>query len=416
MLVLAIDTCDARGSVALLDGQNVLATAVHDSSEDYSTWLLPVVKRVLDSAGRRLTDVELYAAAAGPGSFTGIRIALTTVKAWNEVFHNPIAAVSRLEALAIQAVGSEASCAAPPTFVAASCDAQRGQLYAAVYRRIDEGDEGTSESPRQSALQRIGDEAVVSPSELIRWTADQAGDARVAWVTLDSDPLTGDPAWQERVTRGEVLEQLSPVLAPAIGKIALQLAERHQLTDALLLDANYIRRPDAEVKFKGYSKPASAPEQKKVTAHRVRAFERADASAVAQLAANSPQAAQWVESSYAEMLDVGYRAWVAVAADGRDQNAAIRGFIITRGVHPDAEILNLAVASEHRRTGTGSALLQAAIGELSSAKVQRVYLEVRASNSAAISFYKKHLFRGTGARPAYYQAPVEDALLMERVL
>jgi len=411
-----MDTCDARGSVALLDGQNVLATAIHDNGEDHSTWLLPAVKRVLDSAGRKLTDVQLYAAAAGPGSFTGIRIALTTVKAWSEVFHKPIAAVSRLEALAIQAVGSAVSSAAPPTFVAASCDAQRGQLYAAVYRRLGERGEATSESPWQSALQRIGDEAVVSPSELIRWTADQTGDATVAWVSLDPASLGADPGWQERAAKGEILEQLSPVLAPAIGKIALQLAERHQLTDALLLDANYIRRPDAEVKFKGYSKPEIAPQEKKVFAHRIRAFERADASAVAQLAATSPQAAQWPESSYAEMLNAGYRAWVAVAADGGSNAGAITGFLITRTVAPDAEILNLAVEPRYRRTGTASALLHAAIGELASAKVQRVYLEVRASNSAAISFYKRHLFRGTGVRPAYHQHPVEDALLMERAL
>src|SRR5271157_4710992 len=108
-----MDTCDARGSVALLDGQNVLATAIHDNGEDYSTWLLPAVNRVLSAAGHKLTDVDLYAAAAGPGSFTGIRIALTTVKAWNEVLGKPIAAVSRLEALAVQAVGSGDSGAAP---------------------------------------------------------------------------------------------------------------------------------------------------------------------------------------------------------------------------------------------------------------------------------------------------------------
>src|SRR5271163_4211609 len=107
---------------------------VHDSPEDYSSWLLPAVQRALDAAGRKVTDVVIYAAAAGPGSFTGIRIALTTVKAWNEVFRKPVAAVSRLEAFAVQAVGSAASAAAPE-FVAAYSDAQRGQLYGAVYHR-----------------------------------------------------------------------------------------------------------------------------------------------------------------------------------------------------------------------------------------------------------------------------------------
>jgi tRNA threonylcarbamoyladenosine biosynthesis protein TsaB len=243
VLILSLDTCDARGSVALLDAQSVLATAVHDSAEDYSVWLLPAVDRVLATAGCKLPQVDLYAAAAGPGSFTGIRIALTTVKAWSEVYRKPIAPVSRLEALALQAKGGDP--AVSPKFVVASCDAQRGQLYAALYQRTGE------------TLERLGDEAVVSPAELIASAAAAAGDHPVAWVTLDTAPMAADPAWQARAARGGILEQVPSLLAPAIAQIALQLAAQNRLTDALQLDANYIRRPDAEVKWKGYSRPAS---------------------------------------------------------------------------------------------------------------------------------------------------------------
>ncbi len=224
-----------------MEGQIVLSSAQHDSGEDYSTWLLPAIDRVLNAAGRRIADVGIYAAAAGPGSFTGIRIALTTVKAWNEVFGKPIAAVSRLEAFAVQAVGSSDS--PRPEFVAAWCDAQRGQLYGALYRR-----EGASH-------QAMGDARVVTPGELIQWAAEVAGDHPVAWVSPDPASLAGDPGWQERLARGEVLEQVPRFVAPAIAKIAVQLAAQNRLTEALSLDANYIRRPDAEVKWKGYSKP-----------------------------------------------------------------------------------------------------------------------------------------------------------------
>jgi len=241
VLILAIDTCDAYGSVALVEEQRVLASAQHQTAEDYSTWLLPAVDGVLAAAGRKLTDVAIYAAAAGPGSFTGIRIALTTVKVWNEVFGKPVAAVSRLEAFAVQAMG--ASVASPPEFVAAYSDAQRGQLYGAVYRR-----DGSSLGP-------LGEERVVSPAELLGWAEELAGNHPVAWVSPDPAPLAGEPAWQERASKGELLEQVPRLVAPAIARIATQLAERGRLTDALMLDANYIRRPDAEVKWKGYSKP-----------------------------------------------------------------------------------------------------------------------------------------------------------------
>jgi [ribosomal protein S18]-alanine N-acetyltransferase len=143
----------------------------------------------------------------------------------------------------------------------------------------------------------------------------------------------------------------------------------------------------------------------------IRAFEPADAAAVAQLAAASPQAAQWSEQSYAKLLDSGYAGWVAVGAD-----TALGGFIITRLIATEAEILNLAVAAQHRRAGVASALLESALGSFALANVRRVYLEVRASNAPAITFYQKLLFTITGKRPSYYQYPTESAVLMEMIL
>src|SRR5260370_42320803 len=97
MILLAIDTCDARGSVAVVRDGAVLKVVVHGSQEDYSTWLLAAVRECLAGAGLKMEEVDAYAAAAGPGSFTGVRGGLTAVKAWAEVYGKKIAAVSRLE-------------------------------------------------------------------------------------------------------------------------------------------------------------------------------------------------------------------------------------------------------------------------------------------------------------------------------
>jgi tRNA threonylcarbamoyladenosine biosynthesis protein TsaB len=240
VLILAIDTCDARGSVSLLDVSGAVFSVVHEDAEDYSTWLLPAVDRVLARAGRRFSEVTLYAAAAGPGSFTGIRVGLTTVKAWNEVFRVPIAAVSRLEALAMQAKGAGERL---PRFVAACFVAQRREMFGGVYRRDGE------------FLTRQGVETVVTPGGLITWATEEAKGEAVAWVCLEAGVLAGEAAWQERERRGEVLEVLEPVVAPAIARMAVQLTAQNKLTDALGLDANYILRPHAEVQWKGYTKP-----------------------------------------------------------------------------------------------------------------------------------------------------------------
>ena len=128
MIVLAIDTCDSRGSVASLRNGDVSKVVVHESQEDYSTWLLPAVRECLECSGLQMVDVDAYVVAAGPGSFTGVRVALTTIKAWSEVYGKKIMAVSRLEALAAEAAWGTA-------FVAAFANAQRGQIFGAVYRR-----------------------------------------------------------------------------------------------------------------------------------------------------------------------------------------------------------------------------------------------------------------------------------------
>jgi tRNA threonylcarbamoyladenosine biosynthesis protein TsaB len=230
--ILALDTCDARGGLALLQDSSVLHIEPHTTAEDYSIWLIPATARLLSSAKLTLGEIELYAAAAGPGSFTGVRVGLTAVKAWSEVFSTPIAAVSRLEALATRSTGS-----AP--FVAATVDARRNQIFAALYGR----DEAT--------LTRVGDDQVIAPNEFLDWCAAQARSNRIDWVSTDASCVTSADLWRTREASGEMIEQVSAFLAPSIGQIGYRLAQQNKLSDALSLDANYVRRCDAELFRKG---------------------------------------------------------------------------------------------------------------------------------------------------------------------
>src|SRR2546429_6257472 len=96
--------------MAVVRDEAVLKVVAHDSQEDYSSWLLPAVRECLEGSEVRMEDVDAYAAAAGPGSFTGVRVGLATVKAWSEVYGKRIVAVSRLEALAVGGPGGPALC------------------------------------------------------------------------------------------------------------------------------------------------------------------------------------------------------------------------------------------------------------------------------------------------------------------
>lgn len=235
MIILALDTCDSRGSVAVLRNEEVLKTIAHEGTTEYSIWLLPAVEEALKSARVEMRDVELFAVASGPGSFTGVRMGLTTVKAWSEVYGKGIASVSRLEAMASEAPRES-------EYVAAFFDAHRDQLYAGLFRRQGE------------AVGLVEEEMVAAPADFLSWVGQRVQKERVNWISMDPEKMTVQEAWQARLRTGESVGVCSKVLAPAIGKIGRVRALEGQLTDVLRLDAEYVRRPDAEVFWKDPSK------------------------------------------------------------------------------------------------------------------------------------------------------------------
>lgn len=216
----------------MLQDDAALAISNHQSGEDYSSWLLPAVADVLTKAALRMGDVDVFAVASGPGSFTGSRIGLTTVKAWGEVYGNPIVAVSRLELLVWHARGAT-------DYVASWADARRGQVFGAVYRRRGDG------------LERIGDELVMEPGKFIETVAELAGGERIAWASSDVECMFEQKEWKARKELNEGFELVSGFLGVGIARMAAKAAELGRYTDALSLDANYVRRSDAEVFWKG---------------------------------------------------------------------------------------------------------------------------------------------------------------------
>jgi [ribosomal protein S18]-alanine N-acetyltransferase len=141
----------------------------------------------------------------------------------------------------------------------------------------------------------------------------------------------------------------------------------------------------------------------------IRAFGEEDAAAAAEILRQSPEAAQWTELGFRELL--GWRGVLAlVSADGRK----VKGFIIGRQVTGEAEILNLAVVPSARRKGEGGALLKVALDEFRARGISRVFLEVRESNESGIAFYERHGFSKSGYRGGYYREPEEAAIAMEK--
>jgi [ribosomal protein S18]-alanine N-acetyltransferase len=145
---------------------------------------------------------------------------------------------------------------------------------------------------------------------------------------------------------------------------------------------------------------------------RIRELVPNDSAAIFKIAAAEPKIAQWSADAYAQLTGNGYAGWVAERTDSGE----IVGFIVVRLVPPEAEILNLAVNPENREQGVATSLLEVVLSKLQKGNATRLHLEVRPSNTPAISFYQKHLFTLAGVRRNYYREPAEAALLMARAL
>lgn len=238
MLTLALDTSSPAGSLAVLRDEQLIGTVSTCTGEIYSSRMFRHVEFLLKELSLGLADFDLFAVAAGPGSFTGVRVGLAAVKGWAEVYRKPIAAVSALEAVAAQS-HSAASVVVPVL------DARRGQVYFGVYRRANESD--------SRALALDGEECVVNPEEFLASLELRLKASSFTLATPAPELFAGVPSRNETSdgvgTRARV-EKVSAVLAPHIGMIGYLRAQRGELVDSLRLDANYVRRTDAELHWK----------------------------------------------------------------------------------------------------------------------------------------------------------------------
>lgn len=219
-LILAVDTTHAHGSVALARGGDLVEEAGLESPTGFAHVIYGHLEALLGRHGVSVGDVDCFAAASGPGTFTGVRVCLACVKGLAEAAGKPAVAVSNLAAVA--------SFGRAP-LRAAVFDARRGEVYAAVY---------------DGAGRLVCPETVAPPA---RWL--ETLPAGVELVSPDfstfADSLAASRFRDARCTTAP------HALAAAIARIAWHRWQAGETTDPAALDANYVRRSDAELLWKG---------------------------------------------------------------------------------------------------------------------------------------------------------------------
>jgi tRNA threonylcarbamoyladenosine biosynthesis protein TsaB len=228
MLLLVTDTSGKHGSVALAragEGTKPNGIAVIEemplAGGTFSAQLVPQIAALLAKHGFSKTDIDAFVVVSGPGSFTGLRVGLAAIKALAEILRKPIVPVSLLEVVAL-ASGAQGK-------ILAALDAGRGEVYVGEYEIAGDAARPLQEQllPKDEFWSGAGNTAVTTPDETLATSARNAG-ISVLPVATPSAEMISRLGWQKL--------QAGKTVSPE------------------QLEANYIRRSDAEI----FAKPVSS--------------------------------------------------------------------------------------------------------------------------------------------------------------
>jgi tRNA threonylcarbamoyladenosine biosynthesis protein TsaB len=244
-LILSIETATRKGSVALSRGAQLIAARMGDERESHSSNLLPHIESLLREAGLRLRDVDLFAAALGPGSFTGLRIGLATAKAFAATLDRPCLGVPTLHAVAHAAGLSKRTMALLP--------AGRGELFAQLLKVDEDRSVEALNEPAHLAPQRLLEDAKGIKS--LTWAGEGAhlqrdairDFARQYGITFLSEAGGEDARRVDERAVWRLAPQSGP-LAESVAELALRRFELGETARAEELRAIYVRPSDAELK------------------------------------------------------------------------------------------------------------------------------------------------------------------------
>ena len=223
MIILAVDTATTSCSVALIDEKSVLVEITLLREETHSKHLMNMIHTAIGFSGLGFSDLDGFAVVRGPGSFTGLRIGIATVKGLAVGFKKPLVGISSLEALAMQVSNW-------PYLICPLLDACRGEVYFAGYRFI------------KGRLTAEVDEQVCSPENAIRDISEPCifvGNGTLLYRKMLCDVM-GESAFFAPMPQ-------NTIKASTVALLSLNKFQNKDTDDIGRFIPRYIRRSDAEL-------------------------------------------------------------------------------------------------------------------------------------------------------------------------
>ncbi len=369
MKVLALDSTLAACSVAVVDGDEVLANAWEAMTRGHAERMIPMTLEVMDRAGIAFDQLDLVAVTVGPGSFTGVRVGLAAARGLALAAGLPIAGFTTHETLAASVDANSFA----GRSLAVALDARRGQIYLQTFAQ-----DGAALSPpliAERADCRLPQGSWLAVGSGADAFADQAG------VMIDPE---------------EYLPDARRVAALAIQRF---------VTD----EEPFPKTPPGPL----YLRPADAKRPGELAPVKLRVAKPDENQALSDLHGRCFEEV-WSADFIARVMERQNNfALVAVDPQGHEQ-----GFAFVRQTADEAELLSVGVLESARKSGIGARLLAGVTDRVRSAGARYLFLEVAEDNLAARTLYARAGFKQTGRRKGYYENGKSsvDALTLTRAL
>jgi len=241
MKILAVDTAANTCSVAVADSRflhggsglylspgkeaGILTEISSVTRQTHSKHLMGMIRLVLEMAGMTISDVQGFAVAKGPGSFTGLRIGISTIKGLAAASGKPAAGVSNLDALAFQFPFS-------PYPICTLLDARKGEVYSSFYR-FENGN-----------LKKEGKDRVISPGTLVSEIREPclfAGNGALLYRKTIQEKMGGNAYFAPACH--------NVIRASSVARLSLDQFEKNDTDGIAPFEPHYIRKSDAELGF-----------------------------------------------------------------------------------------------------------------------------------------------------------------------
>lgn len=380
MKTLAIDTSSQRCSVCIAEDNNILVNLFNDDEKTHSVKLMPMINEAFSKTGLTLDDISLLSCAVGPGSFTGVRIGVATIKAFADVKKIPVAGISSLELLAYNvreiALTSNA-------LVCSLIDAKNQNVYCGIYSFIED-------SCRQEAIF----------ADTINTTIDKIHEIMSKSENSNFDNI---------IFVGDASKNYYEMLSSSFKNCSFASDEQNIQSGVSLAKAGLTRfvigqYGDSSSIFPIYLKKSQA---ERTLEEKIQISEMVDKD-IKEIAPNFEKNFDkfWNINNLKSDFENPNSKYFVATLDNE-----IVGFAGYLKICDEANIMNIVTKINKRNLGIGSKLLEALLSSATEQNCTSITLEVNEHNDVAIHLYEKFDFKRIGLRKKYYNN-TDDAIIM----